>query len=81
MSEYIAIVILALALGLMNWRKNVWKQRYQIKSKYLGVIKRFGSVGFMIHDLHLDSQKDDVTIDRRLAELGKTEWPDELSEK
>jgi len=78
MIEYIA-VILAVALGLMNWRKNVWKQRYQIKSKYLDGIHEAIARNLGRSDVWPKPGYD--TIYRRLTELGKTEWPDELTEK
>jgi hypothetical protein len=75
MIEYIAIVILALALGLMNWRKNVWKQRCVRQRQAVTEIKKLSD---RLREA-FDNQY--ISLPRAVHVRPNTEWPDELSEK
>ena len=65
MLEYSIIAILAIALGLTHWRKNVWRRRYAVMQDQV-VRELAGQWGLAI-------------IQHAVEQKGK-EWPETIEE-
>ena len=73
MFEYALIIVLLVALGLVNWRRNVWKKRMrQLLTSQMaeGFGKAFGEA--------MGSTLGGMMGGKR---LGQTEWPETIDEK